>query len=244
MKNQAQPSMGTAAALYIVAVLGCGAVALLWSWTVPVPLGIGPVSLLFWFLLCIAAEAFWLPSLGGGGMVSMALAADLALLFLLPAPWAVGIATASVLVSDFAFHRRDAVRAMFNAGQTAISMGAARMAMDLLGASRVPAGTETVLLHPLASVAVLPAFVLVNSILVSGIISLTTGGSFYTTWRRNFGNAAHTLSCVALFVVAIGITGGVETFGTIAALVSLLILLVLRDAYRALVRRAHLSPRV
>ncbi|MDM7914515.1 MAG: hypothetical protein ACE15D_14340 [Candidatus Eisenbacteria bacterium] len=191
----------------------------------------------FWFLLSLAAETFWLPTPTGKGMVSMSLAANLAVLLALPATLAMSLAGLSVVLADLLLHRRSAIKSVFNGSQTIVALALALSVARWLGLGSVGSIGMILLLHPVAVVSLLPIFSLTNTLLVSGAIALSSGEPFWKVWRENYGDWYQHFSSLALMVVGIGLLIGLETIGYMSGLAMLLVLLVLRDAYRLRVGR-------
>jgi hypothetical protein len=187
-----------------------------------------PAALGFWLTFCLAAETFWLPAVTGRGMVSMGLAAEISAVFLLPAGHALAVVALAVLLSDLLLHHRGMARAAFNAAQTTLALGLGAMALRGTGSY----GTDLFLLHPMATLAVLPVFFMVNTFLVSGAISLEKGEPFWRTWKDTFGHPYHMFNTALLYVVGLGLVATLERVGYVSALFSLLILMAAREAYR------------
>ncbi len=229
---------------FVASVLCLGSAALAWSWiggqdgTETVPL----MTLAFWFVFSMASETFWLPTASGKGMVSMSLAANLALLFVLPLHLALTVIATSVTLADILLHRRNALRSLFNAAQSTLCLFVASVMMHLLGSPIQPAGSSTFLLAPAATLIVPIVFCLLNTLAVSGAIYLETRDPFWATWKRNYGFGYHYLNCAILFALGLGLVVAVETVGYIGGLVSILFLVTSRDLYRLHIRKRTASP--
>jgi hypothetical protein len=189
-------------------------------------------TLLFWFFLSLAAETFWLPALGRRGMISMSMAANMAVLFILPRMQALSIVFASVMLADLLLHKRGAVRASFNGAQSSFSLALAGLAFDYFSKSPGTMGSQLFLLTPFAVAVTLAVFAIPNSMLVSGAIALEARRPFWSTWRENYGNANHLVSCAVLFFLGLGLVLAVESVGFISGFVALLFIFVIRNAYR------------
>jgi hypothetical protein len=234
---QVQANRGTTRrqATYVTVVLALGLGLLLAAWLggrFHLGAAPSPEMLAFWLVFSLAAEGFWLPSPGRRSMVSMSLCANIAVLFVLPVPYALTVAALSVGISDLLLHRRGIVRAAFNSAQTTIALAAAVGAMSFLRGASTPAGSQILLLYPLASLVPLVVFPAVNVVLVSGIVALEKNQRFWTAWRENYGFWYHYLSCAMLFFLGLGLVIAIESVGYICGLVSLLILLCIKETYR------------
>ncbi len=228
--------------VYVLAVLTLGAILLIESWTSAGTRATAVSAGAFWLLLSLAAETFWVPTPGGRGMVSMSLAANIAVLFVLPRADALSITATSVVLADLMLHRREWLRALFNGAQSVIATAVAFTAMRLFGAPDAPLGSAAFLLHPAAALAALPAFMAANTLLVSGAIALSSGMPFWHAWIENYGFGFQHVSAITLFIVGLGLAIGVEVIGYMSGLASLLVLLVLRDAYRYYLRKRDSAP--
>ena len=172
----------------------------------------------------------------------MSLCANIAVLFVLPIPYALTIAALSVGLSDLLLHRRGLIRAVFNSAQTTIALAGAVAVMACLRGSSAPGGSQVMLLHPLATLAPLVIFPAVNVLIVSGILAIEKGQRFGFAWRENYGFWYHYLSCAMLFFVGLGLVIAVESIGYICGLVSLLILVCFRETYRLFTRAHRVQP--
>lgn len=222
---------------YVVLVICAGAGILLWSWMGVRDTAVPMTVMAFWLVLSLAAEVFWLPTPGGAGMVSMSLAANMAVLFVLPRPHALTVIGISIALSDLLLHNRTWVKSLFNPAQGIIAAAAASWAMHLFGVPDGAPGSAALLLYPTATLVTLPAFVIPNTFLVAGAIALSRRESIWRTWLDNYGFGYQQISSLALFLVGLGIVIGVERVGYVSGLAVLAILLILRDAYRYQIRR-------
>lgn len=226
--------------IYVSLVLLTGLVLILESWFRSDSLGAVSTSyrgLAFWFIFALASECFWVSLPGDRGMVSMGLAADLAMLFALPVPHALLIAGVSVAVADLLPHRRGGTRAFFNSAQTVISLAVAAMVMRLIEGGIAAPGSGSFLRHPIAALATLPVFCILNTMLVSGAIALESQKSLWRAWRDSFGFIYHYQSCTILFALGLQLVVAVEIAGYACGLVALFFLFALRDAYRYQTRK-------
>ncbi len=191
----------------------------------------------FWFIFACAAESFWISLPGDRGMVSMGLAADMAVLFILPIQFALLIAGLSVALTDLLVHHRGPVRSLFNSSQTVLSLAAAAAAMHALGGSYALIGSNVFLHRPAAALVTLPVFCIFNTGLVSGAIALEARKSLWRSWRDSFGFFYHYQSCAILFLLGLGLVVAVDVVGYVCGLTALAFLFSLRDAYKYRLRR-------
>ena len=207
-------------AIYVSVVALTGVVVVLESWLRAgslAAIGTAPWGLVFWTLFAVASECFWISLPGDRGMVSMGLAADLAMLFALPLPHALLVAGVSVLLTDLLVHHRGGIRSLFNSTQTVISLSLAAGAMILVDGSIAPRGSGAFLQHPVAALLTLPAFCILNTGLVSAAIAIDTERSWWRSWRDSFGFAYHYQSCAILFSLGWGSSSRSRWSGTFAA---------------------------
>jgi hypothetical protein len=167
----------------------------------------------------------------------MSLAANFATLFVLPPPQVLFVGALSVGLADRLLRRRGWIRALFNASQTTISLAASLTVIRLLGGPANPMGGQTFLAHPWATLTTAPTFFLVNTFLVTGAISLHGHLPFWKTWRKNYGFSYHFFSVVILFIMGIGLVVVSGALGYVARLLSVLLLVLLRNHYRQHVRK-------
>jgi hypothetical protein len=227
--------------LYVASVIGTAA-ALLAQAVVPaihaVPLGL----LGFWLVLSLAAECFWLETPTGKGMVSTALAINMAMIFVLPPPLVLVVGAVSVGLSDLLLHRRGALKASFNAAQTTIALAACHAAMRTFGRTEAAPNSGSFLQDPGGTLVISVSFYLVNTVLVAGAISLQTGTSLWGTWRANYGFGYQILASAVLFLLGMTLVLAYHQVGYIAGLGYLLFFYFVRDAYHRYVReRRRLS---
>jgi hypothetical protein len=219
--------------LYIGSILIVGTDLLLWGWTRPMTLhGTVPLSLVgFWFMLSLAAEAFWLQTRTRTGMISMSLAVNVATLFVLPPGLALTVTALSVGLADLLLHRRGLCKAAFNAAQMVISMMAALLVMYALSGSWAAQGSQAFLIGPFAVVSGLVVLFLANTFLVAGVISLSHGLSVWRAWRDNFGFGYQVLSSTTLSILGLTLVAATEVIGFMAGILYLLVFLFVRDGY-------------
>jgi len=201
------------------------------------------MNLLYWFVLSLAAECFWLETPTRAGMISMSLAVNMATVFVLPPHLVITIGVLSVGISDLLVHRRGFLRAGFNASQTTISLAASIAVVHLLAGPNPPPGCRIFLEAPLAVLAAPVAFVLVNTLAVAGVISLQSSRPFWRTWRENYGHGYHFLSCGTQFLLGVSLAFAAQAIGFVSGLFSLLLFFFVRDAYSRFAReKAERAP--
>jgi hypothetical protein len=140
-----------------------------------------------WLLACIAGEAFWIRTPTRRGIISMALTIDLAAIFTLSPAGSLMVIGASTLVAGIFPHRRSWYKVLFNAGQATVAASAAVSVVSLLqrdqeAGSALSLGMTWI---PLFAAGII--YYLVNSGLVSSAIALSSGASFWRSWRDNYG---------------------------------------------------------
>lgn len=232
--------MSSSLMTYVSLVLLTGLVLILESWFRSDSVGAVSSSyrgLAFWFIFALASECFWVSLPGGRGMVSMGLAADLAMLFALPVPYALLIAGTSVVLTDIAVHGRGGIRALFNSAQTVISLAVAAIVMRTIEGGIGAPGSGSFLHHPIAALMTLPVFCILNTVLVSGAIALESHTSLWRAWRDSFGFVYHYQSCAILFALGLQLVVAIEIAGYACGLVAFFFLFALRDAYKYRARK-------
>jgi hypothetical protein len=227
-------------AIYVSLVVLTGVVLILASWLRAdsvVAVSTSYRGFVFWLFFAIAAECFWISLPGDRGMISMGLAADLAVLFVLPMPQALFVGAVSVALTDLLVHRRRAIRALFNSAQTIVSITVAAAVMHMVERGIAPTGSSAFLHHPVAALLTLPAFCAVNTGLVSVAIALESERSLWRSWRESFGFLYHYQNCAILFALGLQLVVAVEIVGYVCGVVALFLLFTLRDAYKYRMRR-------
>jgi signal transduction histidine kinase len=140
---------------------------------------VGWMQLAAWIVVSLLAESLWLSTITGKAMESMASVVDIALLVLLgfmPSVWIVAVA---FTLANLFFSRRVWYKAIFNAGQNVLALTAAGLAFTALG------GTP-----------------LVNTLLVSGAVALSSGRRLLQTWREEYLYTNSLLGSAALFFLS------------------------------------------
>jgi hypothetical protein len=236
--SEAPPHLGLPLFAYVAAmVIAAGAVlAVAWSRAAGEATAEQTGLFAFWLILSLASECFWLETPTRAGMVSMSLAVNFASLYALPWHLVLTVGALSVCTADLLLHRRDGLRATFNAAQTVIALAAATWTLRALGGHGPGAGSDLFLRAPAATLAAPAVFVVVNTFAVAGAIALQRRQGLWVAWRENYGFAFHYLSSAVLLVVGITLVLSLETVGYISGLLYLFFFFFVRDAY---VRRAR-----
>lgn len=226
-------------AVYVTLVVAAGGLAL-WAAGAPDPT-LGPLPLLFWFLANLLGEVLWLPAPKGRGYLSMANAANVATLILLPISTAVLLCAAAGLVADYVFRRRAWYQGLFNFGMCASTVYVAALVFHVSGGR---GETVTDLLSPLNA---LPIFLtgftyfLINTGLVAGVVGLKTGGSVREVWRTSFAFPYELAGALVLNLLGYLFAILFLTWGYMSAFVAVIATYFIRDAYVRYVRDAHPS---
>ena len=188
-------------------------------------------------LACFAVLADLLTyRLPGGGLGSVALIPFLAIILVSPEWTAVAAVAAAAAVTNLAC-RRPLVKLAFNVAQTSLSAGLAALVYRAAGGrplGLLPApellGWETAV----AGLALLAAFVVVNTGAVSGVLSITEGRRVVGVWRAN------TLSTAPYFVfagpLAFGLGWVYLQLGPLGAIVAAVPVLGIRQLYATTLR--------
>jgi signal transduction histidine kinase len=167
---------------------------------------VGWIYVAAWVLVSLLAESLWLSTITGKAMESMASTVDISLLILLgyqPSVWIVAVAFA---LANVFFSRRVWYKAIFNAGQNVISLTAAGLVYQAAGGTPLAAlGGITEVHGPSLIVpwtAATVVYFLVNTLLVSGAVALSSGRRLLPTWREEYLYYNSLLGSMALFFLA------------------------------------------
>ncbi|HEV8355977.1 MAG TPA: HD-GYP domain-containing protein [Gemmatimonadales bacterium] len=193
------------------------------------------------FLLDVSATTLR----GGDGKGSLSFVAELASGVLFGAFWGGLLTGASAFLAQ-TYSGRPTIRATFNAFQRALSVVLAIVTYKMLGGTTPPRflGPGVVLIADqvaggmVAFLAGSLIYILANSVLVSGVIALSTGRSLRQVWRTNtlwvfsydVGASVLSLGIVALYLWFAGM-GGLARLGFVVALLPLI---VVKHAYSRL----------
>jgi hypothetical protein len=210
----------------VAGTVALAAIAIALSWNGPLT-----SSLLFWAGACLVGELLWVRMPLGRVTVSMASAVQFAAVLVLPRGHAMVAAAASVLVAELLFMRKPAIRATYNAGHGALTVGAtswAMMACETL--LRGGPHAESPALATLLVGAVI--YFIVNTGAVSFAVAWNEGVSFARAWLTNFGNRYELLSNGALFSLGALLASLYSVHGMFGTMLVLLPLLVAYEGYR------------
>ena len=222
---------------YITVVVAAGGVAL-WGAGAPDPT-VGALALLFWLLANLLGEVLWLPAPQGRGYLSMANAANFATLLLLPMSEAVLITALAGLIADLVFRRRKWFQGLFNFAACALTVAAASWVFARAGGTS--ANVEA-LLSPLNAVPLLLAgatYFLVNTWLVSGVVSLEARQSVWHVWRTSFAFSYELVGAVVLKLLGYLFAILFLTWGYMSAFLAVIATYFIRDAYMRYVSQSE-----
>ncbi len=161
------------------------------------PASLGP-DFWFWLAAGVLAESLWLRLPLGGATLSMASAVVLATVLTLPPGDAIVATAVATLVGELVVMRKPLLRAVFNASQTAVAVGAAAWGFARVGAWR-SAGASAEGLDPVAVLAAAALFYVVNRAAVTGMIALHERVAVWTAWRTSFQHRAEVVTTLAAF---------------------------------------------
>jgi HD-GYP domain-containing protein (c-di-GMP phosphodiesterase class II) len=176
---------------YVAAVAGIAAVMGVVAWVTQSPFpGFWPVLVLT--LVAVLLETSVTNLRGGGGEGSLSFVVHFGALLLFGGIWAAGVAGVSVLIGQLV-KAKPLNRAVFNTAQTFLGLIVASWVYAALGGVTPPsliqpgvaasfAESSRALLAFLGAGA---AYFVVNSILVSGAVSISSGREFATVWKTN-----------------------------------------------------------
>jgi len=214
---------------YVATVVAAGGLAL-WGSGAHDPT-LGALALLFWFLANLLGEVLWLPAPRGRGYLSMATAANFATLVLLPAFPAVAITSMAGLVADLIFRRRRWYQALFNGAMCCVTVAVAAWVFHRAGGSS--ASLETLVsplnVAPLGLAAV--TYFLINTWLVSGVISLHGRLPVWTVWRTSFAFSYGLVGILMLNLLGFVFAILFLTWGYMSAFLAVIATYFVRDAY-------------
>ncbi|MGE5175345.1 MAG: sensor histidine kinase [Hyphomicrobiales bacterium] len=196
--------MSPALVTYVSLVTMAGGFVLALSFHALAP--VGWMQLAAWVVVSLLAESLWLSTITGKAMESMASVVDIALLVLLgfmPSVWIVAVA---FTLANLFFSKRVWYKTIFNAGQNVLAIAAAGLAFTALGGHPLVAAGGLMRMHGPALI--LPwtvmtlVYFLVNTLLVSGAVALSSGRKLLTTWREEYLYANSLVGSAALFFLS------------------------------------------
>src|SRR5262249_7943538 len=156
-----------------------------------------------------------------GGYVTAGAALDFASIIILGPVYTAWLDLLSTLVTQGLALRKPLVRTLYNAAQYCITTFAAGFAYIAVG------GTVGRLQFPQQVPALLTCaavFFVVNSSLVSTVISVTTGPDAWSVWKRNYlGGLLHHVSFIALGALLAVVYFGAGPWGVLLLCIPLLV---------------------
>lgn len=219
--------------LWVASIVGAAAVLMARAGT---PLVTGET--IFWLVACIAGEVLWVKLPTGSATVSMAACFNFAALLVLAPREAMPVAALATLIAELAVMRKSVVRALFNAGQTALAVALARVCFDVCG------GRGASLIDLVSGLQLLPflaaalAYYVVNRATVVIVVAIASGLGPGESWRRNFGSAYDLLSTGAAFSLGALLATHYAGIGMVGTLFVALPLVLACDGYRRFAREA------
>jgi len=192
-----------------VAVVALAAAALL-AFSVPANLEKFWLHFLAWTIISVLSEMMWLNVGAAGGTVSMASTANLTTVALWGGAPAMWIGAISTLVAVVFVQRKPAVRAVFNAAQTTVTLWAAAAAFHLLGgvatgldSSALRFGNEQIALRMAPPfLALFVVYLVVNRALVGVAVAWSTDRPYWKTLREDWFYTERLLEDAAAFLLA------------------------------------------
>ena len=184
--------------------------------------------------MSLLAESLWIPTITGQAMESMASTVDLSLLVLLgfrPSVWIVAIAFAG---ANVLFSRRVWYKAIFNAAQNVLALTGAGLVYVLLGGTPLAAhpggagllGVSMIVPWVAASV----VYFVVNTLLVSGAVALSSARKLLATWRAEYLYFNSLISSSALFFLSPLIVVSYMSIGYYGLIFFFIPLLLIKEA--------------
>ncbi|TMQ61593.1 MAG: hypothetical protein E6K75_01015 [Candidatus Eisenbacteria bacterium] len=186
-----------------VALVILGGLVLAWEAWSPGQAGAQPLTLLFWVLANMLGELLWLPAPKQRGYLSMATAANFATLLILPVSLAVTVTALAGALVDLGFRRRRWYQVLFNAAVCCIAVFAASRVFTTICQGRD--GLEN-LLSPLNVGALLlsaTTYFLLNTWLVTGVVSLDQKLPACHVWATTFASGQEVLGSFVLFALGL-----------------------------------------
>ena len=221
-----------------VALVILGGLVLAWEAWSPGQAGAEPMTVLFWIVANMLGELLWLPTPKQRGYVSMATAANFATLLVLPVSLAVTVTALAGAIVDLGFRRRRWYQVLFNASVCCISVFSASRVFTAICQGRN--GLEN-LLSPLNAGALLLAAVtyfLLNTWLVTGVVSLDQRLKACHVWATTFASRQEVLSSFVLFMMGLLFAALFLAWGYVSAFLATIATYFVREAYsRYLVTR-------
>lgn len=188
-----------------VGVVGAGAVVLIGALHLRAglpALELGSIFVLASGVALVIAAGYCPICIGRNVAVNMASTVMFAMALLLPPAYAAAGAAAGMALL-YVFMRWPALYVVFNAGQSALTVGGAGLILSL----GVSAGSKGIgAAEAAAIVAAAGAFFLINSVVVTTFAVLHGGMRFSTHWKRSFGQAIVPYMSTLLLGVVVAVT--------------------------------------
>lgn len=214
-----------------VALVILGGLVLAWEAWSPGQAGAEPLTVLFWILANMLGELLWLPAPKQRGYLSMATAANFATLLVLPVSLAVTVTALAGALVDLLFRHRRWYQVLFNASVCCIAVFSASRVFTSLGQGRD--GLEN-LLSPLNAGALALAAVtyfLLNTWLVTGVVSLDQRLKACHVWATTFASKQEVLGSFVLFMLGLLFAALFLAWGYMSAFLATIATYVVRGAY-------------
>lgn len=200
---------------YIITIAALATLALV-TGTVRSATGWDWQNIAIWSFVCVLSELLWLQTISGEGTIAMASAFNLAVIILLGWERALWIVGASTLFANLAIQKKEWYKAVFNTGQSILTVALAGLVYQGLGgdvlmpepgfsrpievASFMSRFRDLGLVIPFVASGF--TYHMVNTLLVSEVIALSSRQGLLSTWRKNYGYTAETVSSLALLFLA------------------------------------------
>jgi len=230
----AQPSLNLRWTTFLLAGL-VGALLLTSSRAAGPPL----VVALTWFLACLVTESLWHPALDGETPITMAPAAHVAALAVLPPLWGLGITATAALCAGFLWRRGRLGAAFLEAGAVLVGGGLA-LVVFILGGAQLPANGDGILNlftqhEPYQFVLVALACILFLAF--HQLVHATAAGARRgirpdRAWRQAYGGETELITMGALVVVSVLAVFCYEALGYRGLLLCAMPALFVRDGSR------------
>jgi hypothetical protein len=174
--------------IYVAVVVLCSAGIL--AFLLPTLLTVAPLALLFWLLLLTVNDLLPLTIYRGSAIMTGGSAIRFSTILLFGPAVGALFGAAAALLTDGLRRRVPPVKVVFNAAQLALSLQVAGLVYGRMGGVMV-AGHANTLYHPdlrdiLPIIVSYLTYFLLNTSLVAGAISLSSGTPFPQAWRTNW----------------------------------------------------------
>jgi hypothetical protein len=214
-----------------VALVILGGLVLAWEAWSPGQAGVAPLTLLFWVLANMLGELLWLPAPKQRGYLSMATAANFATLLVLPVSLAVTVTVLAGALVDLLFRHRRWYQVLFNAAVCCIAVFSASRVFTSLAQGRD--GLDD-LVSPLNAGALALAAVtyfLLNTWLVTGVVSLDQRLKPCHVWTTSFASPQEWLGSFVLFTLGFLFATLFLAWGYMSAFLATIATYFVRGAY-------------